>query len=289
MSSVIPLYGKKGGVIIVDEYCNYLIQLGCRLSKAKIIKYKHNDIKDLSIKLEEAKNIKSKYSLITIITEGVFQHDCSISPLKEISDIKKEFIKKNNDKNVYIIVDDSIGIGSIGNNLKGCLEYNGLTLDNDIDIICGSMEFCLDSVGGFIAGHFTKINKCRLFAAGYIFSASCPPYACNSSKDSFEQIEKNGNIMKEKLNNIRNEFENVINELKNKVTFIGDKNSPCLLMNSEKNDELVKVLKNNGFYVSKQQHLVEDWCQNEYIKINLGIWFSKEKMEQFVNIIKEFN
>lgn len=50
----------------------------------------------------------------------------------------------------------------------------------------------MNSVGGFLAGDINKIYKCRLFAAGYIFSASSPPYSCTAAKDSFEKIEKNG-------------------------------------------------------------------------------------------------
>ena len=38
MTSVIPVYARKGNVVLVDEFCNYPIQLGCRLSRAKIIK-----------------------------------------------------------------------------------------------------------------------------------------------------------------------------------------------------------------------------------------------------------
>ena len=52
----------------------------------------------------------------------------------------------------------------------------------------------------------TKIYKCSLFAAGYIFSASFTPYSCTASKDSFEQIEKNGKNMKKKLMKFEKNF-----------------------------------------------------------------------------------
>ena len=286
MSSVVPVYAKPGNVVLVDEFCNYPIQLGCRLGKAKVIKYKHNDISSLSSKLEEAKNyIASSYSLISIVTEGVFQHDLSLCPLKEIVDLKKKFIK-NNGINLYIIVDDSIGIGNIGPNLKGSLDYAGLNLKDDVDIICGSFEFCLNSVGGFLAGSITKIYKCRLFAAGYIFSASSPPYSCTGAKDSFEQIEKNGKKMKENLEKVKKEFYEKIKEVSDKVEIIGTEESSCILMKSNDNDKLIQNLKNNGFYTVKQQHLKEDWCQNEYIKINLGTLFISEKINQFIDVIK---
>ena len=288
MSSVIPVYAKPGNVILVDELCNYPIQLGCRLGKAKVLKFKHNNIDDLSTKLEEAKNlINSSYSLISIITEGIFQHDYSLSPLKEIVNLKKKFIANNRNLNLYIIVDDSIGIGTIGPNLKGSLDYNGLNLKDDIDIICGSFEFCMNSVGGFLAGSMTKIYKCRLFAAGYIFSASSPPYSCTAAKDSFEQIEKNGKQMKGKLEHIKKEFYSMIKEVSNKIEIIGDKQSPCILLKCENIDSLVENLKKNGFFVAKQRHLKEDWCQNEFIKVNLGNWFTSKNIKSFIDVIKK--
>jgi len=288
MSSVIPVYSKPGNVILVDELCNYTIQLGCRLGKGKVIKYKHNNINSLNEKLEEAKNlISSSYSLISIVTEGVFQHDYSLCPLKEIVDLKKKFLKNNRSLNLYIILDDSLGIGNIGSNLKGSLDYYGLNLKDDIDILCGSFEFCLNAVGGFLAGSITKIYKCRLFAAGYIFSASSPPYSCTAAKDSFEKIEKNGKQMKEQLDKVKKEFYNKMKEVSDKFTIIGNEQSSCILIKCENVDKIIDNLKNNGFYVTKQKHLKEDWCQNEYIKVNLGTLFTNEKIKLFIDILKK--
>ena len=290
MSSVIPVYAKPGNVVLVDEFCNYPIQLGCRLGKAKVLKFKHNDINDLSIKLEEAKQlISSSYSLISIVTEGIFQHDYSLSPLKEIVNLKKNFLSKNKNLNLFIILDDSIGIGTIGPNLKGSIEYAGLNLKDEVDILCGSFEFCLNSVGGFLAGSITKIYKCRLFAAGYIFSASSPPYSCTAAKDSFEQIEKKGKQMKEQIDKVKKEFYSMIKEVLDKVEVVGDPLSSCILLKcKDKNiDEFIEILKRNGFYVAKQQHLKEDWCQNEFIKLNLGTWFTTEKIKLFIDVIKK--
>ena len=290
MSSVIPVYAKPGNVVLVDEFCNYPIQLGCRLGKAKVLKFKHNDINDLSVKLEEAKQlISSSYSLISIVTEGIFQHDYSLSPLKEIVNLKKNFLSKNKNLNLFIILDDSIGIGTIGPNLKGSIEYAGLNLKDEVDILCGSFEFCLNSVGGFLAGSITKIYKCRLFAAGYIFSASSPPYSCTAAKDSFEQFEKKGKQMKEQIDKVKKEFYSMIKEVLDKVEVIGDPLSSCILLKcKDKNiDEFIEILKRNGFYVAKQQHLKEDWCQNEFIKVNLGTWFTTEKIKLFIDVIKK--
>ena len=288
MSSVIPVFAKPGNVILVDELCNYPIQLGCRLGKAKVIKYLHNNINDLESKLNQAKTlINSNYSLISIVTEGVFQHDYSLAPLKEIVNLKRNFLENNRKSNLYIILDDSLGIGNIGPNLKGSLDYAYLNLKDEIDIICGSFEFCLNSVGGFLAGNINKIYKCRLFAAGYIFSASSPPYSCTAAKDSFEKIEKNGKRMKEELDLIKKEFRKKIGKIKS-VEIIGNEESSCLLLKCKNVEKMIAYLRKEGFYTVKQCHLKEDWCQNKFIKINLGKWFDSNNIDKFVDTIMEF-
>ena len=288
MSSVIPVFAKPGNIILVDEYCNYPIQLGCRLGKAKVIKYLHNNINDLTKKLDEAKSlINSNYALISIVTEGVFQHDYSLAPLKDIVSLKQNFLEKNRKANLYIIVDDSLGIGNIGPHLKGSLDYAYLNLKDDIDIICGSFEFCLNSVGGFLAGNINKIYKCRLFAAGYIFSASSPPYSCTAAKDSFEKIETKGKKMKDELDLIKKEFRKKMKKINN-VEIIGNEESSCLLLKCENIDRMIEILKKDGFYVVKQCHLKEDWCQNKYIKINLGKCFDSQIIDKFVDTVFKY-
>ena len=288
MSSVIPVFAKPGNVVLVDEFCNYPIQLGCRLGKAKVIKYSHNNINDLSKKLEEAKNlINSKYNFISIVTEGIFQHDYSMAPLKDIVNLKQNFLEKNRNSSLYIILDDSLAIGNIGPHLKGSLDYAYLNLKDDVDIICGSFEFCLNSVGGFLAGDINKIYKCRLFAAGYIFSASSPPYSCTGAKDSLEKIEKNGKRMKEELDKIKKEFRKKMEKIKN-VEIIGCEESSCLLLKCDDVDKMIALLRKEGFYVVKQCHLKEDWCQNKFIKINLGKWFDSKTIDKFIDTVMQY-
>ena len=94
--------------------------------------------------------------------------------------------------------------------------------------------------------------------------------------------------MKEKIDEIRKKFYDMIREVNDKVELVGDKLSSCILLKCEKGEELIELLKKNGFYVVKQHHLKEDWCQNQYIKINLGTWLSTEKIKQLVEVIKNY-
>ena len=279
LTSVVQVYGKKGFVILVDEYCNYPIQLGCRLGRAKVIKFNHNDVEDLKAKLEEAKKIVPYTGMITIVTEGVFQHDLSIAPLKEMSKLRAN--------NIFLIVDDSLGLGVLGANLKGTMEYQGLTM-KDIDLYCASLEFVCDSVGGFVVGKFSVIDKQRLFGMGYTFSASAPPFTCTACIHALEEFQKRGNEMNIELSEKREKFNQIIKEKAKNVEIIGDEILPFVLLNFEgKNEELVLKLRENGFFASRQHHLEEDWCQKDYVKINLTKDFTEKKMNEFATVISQ--
>ena len=141
--------------------------------------------------------------MITIVTEGVFQHDLSIAPLKEMSKLRAN--------NIFLIVDDSLGLGVLGANLKGTMEYQGLTM-KDIDLYCASLEFVCDSVGGFVVGKFSVIDKQRLFGMGYTFSASAPPFTCTACIHALEEFQKRGNEMNIELSEKREKFNQIIKE-----------------------------------------------------------------------------
>ena len=79
----------------------------------------------------------------------------------------------------------------------------------------------------------------------------------------------------------------MIKEVSDKIEVIGDPLSSFILLKCEKIDELIENFKKNGFYVAKQYHLIEDWCQNEYIKVNLGTWLTDDKIRLLIDIIRK--
>ncbi|ELP89224.1 serine palmitoyltransferase, putative [Entamoeba invadens IP1] len=277
ITSVVPVYGHAGDSILVDEMCNYEIQLGCRLSKkANIVKFKHNDVEDVKAKIQEIKKTLVYPGRIAIVTEGVFRADLSLAPLAELSKLRK--------KNVLLIVDDSLGVGALGAHLKGSLEQAGITA-NDVDVYCGNMEMVCDTIGGFVVGKYSMIDKQRLFGAGYIFSASAPPFTCSAATFAFNKFEKNGIEMGVEMREKRKLFDQLFNEHVKNVKKIGDDNTPYVLLDAGDNQNMVKVLKENGFFASQQVHLVEDWCQTKYVRACIGKNFTDEKIHKLVEIL----
>jgi glycine C-acetyltransferase len=80
----------KDDAILSDELNHASIIDGCRLSKAKIIGFKHSDMADLRAKAKEA-TASGLYKKIMVITDGVFSMDGDIALLPEIVEIAEEF------------------------------------------------------------------------------------------------------------------------------------------------------------------------------------------------------
>jgi serine palmitoyltransferase len=278
ITSAVKMYTEKS-TALVDELCNYPIQLGLRLARANVIKFKHNDINDLKAKLEE---VNKTGETISIITEGIFQADNSMAPLREMSKLRSS--------NVLLIVDDSLGVGAVGDNLKGSIEVAGLTME-DIDVLSANLELICNGVGGFVVGKYSVIDRQRLFGEGYIFSASAPPFTCTGTRFSLEEFQKNGKEMKEEIESRRNIFNQLFEQSESKnVVIVGEKNLPFLLLDTKngKNEVLCQKLKDIGFYTVTQKHLNEDWVKSNYIKVNLTPKFTEQKMKEFVDILSKF-
>jgi 8-amino-7-oxononanoate synthase len=154
-------FTKGAGVIFSDEYNHGSIVDGCRLSYAKKIAFRHNDLEDLERKLIEHQDADPKM----IVTEGVFTPHGDMAPLPEIVKIAKRH-------GAMLMVDDAHGIGVLGKRGGGSIQHFGL--ENQVDILMGSYDKALGGMGGFIAGKKELIDYLRIASRPYIFSSSVP-------------------------------------------------------------------------------------------------------------------
>ncbi len=148
--------------ILLDELDHACIIDGSRLSFAKTLKYKHNDMESLEAMLMKTEMDKIKL----IVLDGVFSMEGDIANLPEIVKLAKKY-------NANIMVDDAHGLGVIGERGAGTASHFGLT--DDVDLIMGTFSKSLASIGGFIASDEATINYLRHHARSLIFSASIAP------------------------------------------------------------------------------------------------------------------
>ena len=160
--AVIPTITTGDDVIFSDELNHASIIDGTRLSKAKVVRYKHNDVADLEAKLKSEPVTRNRL----IITDGVFSMDGDVAPMKEIVEVAEKY-------NALTMADDAHGEGVLGRAGRGVADHFGLAGRVDIEI--GTLSKAFGVVGGYIAGKKAIVDYLRQRARPFLFSSAVTP------------------------------------------------------------------------------------------------------------------
>ena len=176
-SGVIPSLLTREDYIICDDRDHASIVDGRRLSFARALKYKHNDMEDLERQLQKC----TPESVKLIVVDGVFSMEGDLANLPEIVRLKHKY-------DAVLMVDEAHGLGVFGREGRGVCDHFGLT--DQVDLIMGTFSKSLASIGGFIAANKTIINWLRHNARTYIFSASATPASTACAREALRIIQQ---------------------------------------------------------------------------------------------------
>ncbi len=174
--SIISAIAENDYVIFSDKLNHRSIIDGILLSKAKVFRYRHNDIEHLESLLKTKRN-QAKNALI--ITESVFSMDGDFTPLPDLVKLKNKY-------NAEILLDEAHATGIFGKNGSGLAEELGLT--DQIDYLMGTFSKALGSFGAYLACSENTKNYLIQKAAGFIYSTSLPPGVIAANLKSLELI-----------------------------------------------------------------------------------------------------
>ncbi|KGM96921.1 glycine acetyltransferase [Clostridium novyi A str. 4552] len=233
LSTISSIVGK-GDVIFSDELNHASIIDGCRLSGAKIVVYKHNDMNDLEEKVQ-----LNPCSRGMIVSDAVFSMDGDILKLPQ-------FLKVSDKYNLISMVDEAHSTGVIGKTGRGIVEY--YESKKKPDILMGTLSKAIGSEGGFVCGSNELIEYLKNKARGFIFSTSLSPVSMAISKKAFEIIEKSSMDVKKLQENIKY-FCNQLSlrgiKVKSETPII-----PILIGNEKKAIDIAEELLNRGIFIS---------------------------------------
>jgi glycine C-acetyltransferase len=172
-----PLFGAEDA-IISDELNHASIIDGVRLSKAMRFRYKHNDMEDLRLQLDQAKAKGAKQSII--VTDGAFSMDGTIAQLDKICDLADQYES-------LVMTDECHATGFIGKTGRGVPEFRGVM--DRVDIITGTLGKALGGAsGGFTAGRKEIIELLRQHSRPYLFSNTLAPSITGASIEVFNML-----------------------------------------------------------------------------------------------------
>ena len=170
--SALWLLGKKikDLQIYSDELNHASLIQGIKSSGAACHIFQHNDVEHLE---ELLKNTDSKLPKL-IVFESLYSMEGIRSPIKKIVELAKKY-------NSLTYLDEVHSVGIYGEDGKGIAVEMGV--DQDIDIINGTLAKAYGQMGGYIASNKEIIDYIRSFAPGFIFTTSiCPSIAAGSLK-----------------------------------------------------------------------------------------------------------
>ena len=270
-AGVIAMVVGRGDYIICDDRDHASIIDGRRLSFAKQLHYKHNDMEDLENILKGLPQEAVKL----IVVDGVFSMEGDLAKLPEIVELKKKY-------NCSLMVDEAHGIGVFGHQGRGVCDYFGLS--DEVDLIMGTFSKSLASIGGFIAGDADTINFLRHTCRTYIFSASNTPAATAAAMEALniikkepERIEKLWTVTKYALRRFREEgFE------------IGETESPIIplyVRDVDKTFLVTKLAYDNGVFINS---VIPPACapQDTLVRFALMATHTESQVEKGVQILK---
>ena len=269
-SGTLAMVVGRGDYIICDDRDHASIIDGRRLSFARQLHYKHNDMADLENILKGLPQDAVKL----IVVDGVFSMEGDLCKLPEIVELKKKY-------NCSIMVDEAHGVGVFGRQGRGVCDYFGLT--DEVDLIMGTFSKSLASIGGFLAGDADTINYLRHACRTYIFSASNTPAATAAAKEALRILKTEPEI----LDNLWKVTKYALKRFREEGFEIGDTESPIIplyVRDVDKTFLVTKLAFDNGVFINS---VIPPACapQDTLVRFALMANHTEEQVERGVQIL----
>jgi glycine C-acetyltransferase len=168
----------KDDFIVSDELNHASIIDGARLSKAKILVFRHKDVAHAE---EQLKSVANQPGRKLLITDGVFSMDGDIAPLPALCDLAEKY-------GAIMMVDDAHASGVLGKNGRGTIDHFGM--HGRVDIQVGTLSKAIGALGGYVCGTRDLIEFLYHRGRPFLFSTSHPPAVAATCIAAFEVLEQ---------------------------------------------------------------------------------------------------
>ncbi len=174
--SAVASFAQKGDIILADKNIHSCLVDATRLSMATVERFSHNNPEDLRQILKSLPHSTPKM----LVVEGVYSMEGHICSLPELAQIGE-------DNGCFTVLDDAHGFGVLGRQGRGTVDH--FKLNDQVDLICGSLSKSLASTGGFVAGSRPLIEYLRTNSKQTLFSAAIGPSMAATASASLDVMQ----------------------------------------------------------------------------------------------------
>jgi len=270
---ILPALSDSKTLILADKLVHASMIDGIRLSSAKYLRYRHNDLNHLQQLLQKY-HADDTYERIIVVTESIFSMDGDETDLNQLVLLKRQFAK------VMLYVDEAHAIGVRGVRGLGCAEQYAVI--NQIDFLVGTFGKALASVGGYLVCEPVireyLINRMRPL----IFSTALPPLSIAWTRFIFEHMQK--------MQKQRDHLTNLSYHLQHKVQSLGfccpssSHIVPVIIGDSQRAVDKANYLQAQGFYIMPVRPPTVP-ANSARLRFSLTSQIQPEEIEQLVALL----
>jgi 8-amino-7-oxononanoate synthase len=173
-AGIVPVMVGEGDLLLVDELSHACLWAGARLSQARTVMFRHNDVAHAE-EILRAHRANHRHTLI--VTDGVFSMDGDLAPLKELSALAQTH-------DAWLMSDDAHGLGVLGGG-RGSAFASGAT----VDLQMGTLSKALGSYGGYVCASAAVIDLLKTRARTLIYSTGLPPASVAAALAALDIVE----------------------------------------------------------------------------------------------------
>ncbi len=228
------LLGRKDAVF--EDRLNHASLLdGGLMSGASFKRYRHGDVEHLNSHLKKASGQK------LIVTDGVFSMDGDFAPLPALSIAAKA-------QDAWLMVDDAHGLGVLGTQGGGLLEYYGLK-QADVPILMGTLGKGFGTFGAFVAGSEDLIETLIQKSRTYIYTTALPAAVAEATRASLKLVISES-WRRDKLKKLAERFSVGARQLGLQLMNSTSPIQPIVIGENQQVLDISRALLNTGFLVS---------------------------------------
>ncbi len=172
---------RPGDLVLADRLVHASMLAGIESSGAKMIRFPHNDLDVLEIKLAEASN---HAGAVFVVTESVYSMDGDSPDLKRLAEMRDRF-------GFCWVLDEAHATGWHGATGSGLQEEQGVR--GAADIVVGTLGKALGSQGAYVLSRESAVREALInFAGEFIYSTYLAPASVAAGLAAIKRTEEIG-------------------------------------------------------------------------------------------------